>query len=77
MPPKYLSVEGHRACLSSHTSNPQDTFKSICIPNSQPPTCFAESWSKLKEMAGNGIIEACNNEEIQGKISIKILRVSL
>ena len=68
MPPRYLSVEGYRECLSSHTSTPQDTFKSVCIPKNQPQGCLKESWTKLKEMAENGIIQACNVEEIKGTI---------
>ena len=68
MPPKYLSIEGHRECLSSHISNPQDTFKSVCIPKIQPQACLGESWSKLKELAGNGKIKLCNSEETKGII---------
>ena len=68
MPPKYLSIEGHRECLSSHISNPQDTFKSVCIPKIQPQACLEESWSKLKELAVNGKIKMCNSEETKGII---------
>ena len=68
MPPKYLSIKGHRECLSSHFLNPQDTFKSVCIPKIQPQACLEESWSKLKEIAGNGKIGMCNSEEKKGII---------
>ena len=68
MPPKYLSIEGHRECLSSHFSNPQDTFKSVCIPKIQPKACLEDSWSKLKELAENGKIGMCNNDETKGTI---------
>ena len=67
MPPRYLSVEGHRECLSSHTANPQDTFKSICIPKAQPKACLGNSWMKLIDMAQNGMIQRCNNE-MKGEI---------
>jgi len=69
MPPKYLSIKGHRECLSSHFLNPQDTFKSVCIPKIQPQACLEESWSKLKELAGNGKIGMCNSEEKKDKTS--------
>ena len=74
VPPRYLSVEGHRECLSSHTANPQDTFKSICIPKTQPEACLGNSWTKLIEMAQSGMIQRCNNG-IKGKdYFIKMLR---
>ena len=74
MPPRYLSVEGHRECLSSHAANSQDSFKSICIPKTQPKACLGNSWMKLIELAQSGMIQRCNNE-MKGKMYfIKMLR---
>ena len=45
LPPKYLSVPNFQKCLSQKDMG---TWKSWCLPESQPKGCPSKSWDKLK-----------------------------
>ena len=72
LPPKYLLVERHKNCLSSHTCCPGDTYKKVCVPEDQPKTCPSESWNKLISLKDMGEIEQCRTG-----IFIKILHFNI
>ena len=64
-----MSIEGHQNCLSSHVSNPEDTHKSVCLPNEQPRNCTTESWQKLTSLGEDGddeILETCHIQNTNG-----------
>ena len=66
IPPSYLSIEGHKKCLSSHVTAPEDTHETVCLPWEQPQDCPTEAWEKLADVGQNGIIEPCHEQTPDG-----------
>ena len=60
LPPKYLSIDGHKDCLSSHSPRVGATHTEICLPSSKPSSCSAASWDKLKDEVSARRIDKCN-----------------
>ena len=73
-PPAYLSVDGHKDCLGSHTAKPEHTYQSVCLPKTRPNDCLFKSWQKLKQFAANGILEKCNMPPTKGNYKSTIVR---
>ena len=48
LPPMYLSVPGHAACLGVHQASPSHTEK--CLPNDKPAGCPENTWNDLTDV---------------------------
>ena len=59
LPPSYLSIDGHRRCLRSHSSVPGDSHKEVCLPKRKPILCASETWEKLEKEFDQGNIKQC------------------
>ena len=70
LPPKYLSVAGHKDCLGSHTPFEGATHTSICFPDGRPSSCLEDSWDKLKEEVNAGNIEKCKPKMVGGQFGL-------
>ena len=46
LPPAYLRVDGHQACLENFEAS--STHKELCLPASRPSGCKQDSWKQLK-----------------------------
>ena len=67
LPPKYLSVTGHKECLNSHTPFKGATHTTVCLPSGRPSSCLEDSWDKLKEEVFEGRIEKCRPQILGGQ----------
>ena len=57
LPPKYLSIDVFKACLSTQTKGSAIFY---CMPDSKPDACSAESWTKLNELEGSDKMPTCD-----------------
>ena len=58
-PPAYLSVAGHEQCIDERYATPENSFTSVCLPETKPADCRQESWEALQEMKDNDVLEDC------------------
>ena len=56
LPPKYLSIDGFKACLDTQTKGSAVFY---CMPNAKPDACSDESWTKLNELEGKEKLPVC------------------
>ena len=61
IPPKYLAIEGFKACLSSE---PRATWIEVCIPPNRPYKCLEKSWKELNDLGGTEEVSSCRNQGI-------------
>ena len=48
LPPMYLSVQGHEACLGTYS--PSSTHSEKCLPVSKPAACSDSAWNDLTDV---------------------------
>ena len=70
LPPKYLSVTGHKECLSSHTPFRGATHTSVCLPSGRPSSCLEDSWDQLKVEVQEGRIDKCKPQMVGGQFGL-------
>ena len=65
LPPKYLSIVGHRNCLSSHSPRGV-SHTEICLPTVKPVSCNTTAWNELKKEVAAGGVNECQPPVLLG-----------
>lgn len=56
LPPKYLSIEGFKDCLSTQTEGSAQYY---CMPSEKPANCSTKAWEELNKLEGSEKIPTC------------------
>ena len=66
LPPAYLTIDGHKKCLSSHSTSPGASHNEICVPKSKPSGCVTDAWEALNTLVNQGDLSLCRMPSLGG-----------
>lgn len=56
LPPKYLSIDGFKNCLSTQAKGSASFY---CMPETKPEQCLDKAWNELNALEGSEKIPSC------------------